>query len=161
MKFIADGVIRLHYVPTIANTAAPTMAEIGAGVELTGFLRSLDTPLEGSTVDAATAESRYNKTVGGTYGGQPITGEFTRSNDYDDDDAWLALARETTGYFVVARRGGSGTDGAIAATDRVDVWSVEIISRNPSAYNRNTLETFTVTASVNEEPDEDVAVAAA
>lgn len=160
-KYIYDGVIKVSYVPTIADTAAPTITEIGAGVDLTPFLLGLDPAFEGSTVDAATAESKFNKTVAGTYGGQPLNASFTRDNEQANDTAWSTLPRTTSGYFVIAMRGGSGTDGAIAATDYVDVWPIEVITRKPSAYSRNGLASFEVSSAVTDTPDEDVTVAAA
>lgn len=159
-KYIADGVIQLHYVASISDQDSPTIAEIEAGVDCTPFLRSLNTPLDGSTVDSATADSKYNTTVSGTYGGQALTADFTRDSAYASDTAWTTHERETTGYWVVARRGGTDTDGALQATDRVDVWPITVITRNPGAYSRNSLEMFTVECSVNPAPSEDVAIAA-
>lgn len=161
-KFVSDGVIQLWYVPTIADAEAPSLAIVNAGVNLTSFLRSLDTPLEGSVVDAATAESGFNSTVRGTYGGQPVTAEFTRDDDPTGvlDVAWNTLPFRTEGFFVVARRGGSGTEGVLAAGDLVDVFPIDVTSRNPAAYGRNELARFTVQAAVPEPPTFDAELAA-
>lgn len=159
-KYIADGVIQLHFVETISDQASPTIAEIQAGTDCTAFLRALNTPLDGSTVDSATADSKYNTTVSGTYGGQALTADFTRDSVYADDTAWTTHTRETTGFWVVSRRGGGGAAGALQTGDRVDVWPIEVITRNPNAYSRNSLEMFTVECSVNPAPSEDVTIAA-
>lgn len=153
-KFVSDGVIQLWYVAAIADPDAPSLAVVNAGVNLTPFLRSVDTPLEGSTVDAATAESAYNSTVRGTYGGQPVTGEFTRDDDPTgaDDTAWNTLAFGTEGFFVIARRGGSGALGVLAAGDLVDVFPIDVTSRNPAAYGRNELARFALQAAVPTPP---------
>lgn len=150
-------------MPTIADKTAPTLVEIAAGTDLTPFLRSIDTPLEGNTVDAATGESAYNSTVAGTYGGQPVTGEFTRDDDPTgaDDTAWNTLPFRTQGYFVVARRGGSGVGGALAAGDAVDVFPIDVSSRTPAAYGRNELSRFMINAAVPTPPEFDAIVAAA
>lgn len=161
-KFVSDGIIQLWYVATIADKTAPSLATVAAGVDLTPFMRSLDTPLEGSTVDAATAESPYNSTVRGTYGGQPVTGEFTRDDDPTgvNDTAWNTLPFGTEGFFVVARRGGSGTDGALAVGDLVDVFPIDITSRNPAAYGRNELARFMIQAAVPTPPEFDAELVA-
>lgn len=157
-KFIADGVLKCNFVSTLASTTAPSAAEINAGTDLTPFLRSLTTPFDGSTVDAGTADSAFNSTVPGTYGGQPLTATMTRDNVYANDDAWTALPRLTAGYFVIAPRGTAGA--TFAASDRVEVWQVEVISRNPTPYGRNELVTFELMCSVNSEPNIDVTCAA-
>lgn len=160
-KYIYDGVIQVHYVPVIADTAAPTLVEIAAGVDLTPYMRSLDTPLQGSTTDAATADSKFNATVAGNYGGQDLTGEFVRHLDTGDDEAWTTLARGTGGYILRADAGGSGAEGALAATDVVSLYEIDVHTRNPAAYGRGVLSTFTMAAGVPSEPVEDVALVAA
>lgn len=160
-KYISDGIIQLHYIATddLADPSQPTLAEItGDGVDLTGFMRSLDTPLEGSTVDAATADSAYNSTVAGTYGGQPVSGEFVRDSVAANDTAWNTLPFRTQGYFIVARRGGTGTDGALAVGDLVDVFPIDVSSRNPVPYGRNELARFMMNAAVPTLPEFDVPI---
>lgn len=158
MKFVSDGIIQVHYLPSVENIAEPTLAEIAGGVNLTPFLRSIDTPLEGSAVDAATAESAFNSTVRGTYGGQPVTGEFTRDKVKANDTAWNTLPFGTEGFFLVARRGGTGSNGALAATDEVDVFPIDVTGRNPVAYGRNELARFALQAAVPAPPEFDAVV---
>lgn len=158
-RFIPDGTLRVSWVPTIASMAAPTLAEINAGDDITGFIRSLSTPLEGSVIDVSDASSKYNKTAPGTYGGQQVTAEFYRDDDQANDTVWNLLPRGTDGYLVVARRGGSGTGGAITSGDYVDVWHLQVITRNPADYSRNEPTGFTVSFAVPDEPEEDVTVA--
>jgi hypothetical protein len=159
-RFIPDGYLRLVFVETIADINAPTEAEIDAGTEASGFLRSMSTPLEGSLVDVSDVLSRYNKTASGTYGGQEVTFEFYRDDEQANDVMFNLLTRGTRTNAVIARRGGSGTDGEIASGDYVDVWPIEVITRNPADYARNEPTGFTVSCAVPEEPAEDVAVAA-
>lgn len=159
-RFIPDGTLRLVFAPSIADLAEPTLGEIEAGTEATGFLRSLSTPLEGSTVDISDVGSRYNKTAPGTFGGQEVTAEFYRDDDQSEDTMWNLLARGTTTHAVIARRGGSGTDGEIDTGDYVDVWKLQVITRNPGDYARNEPTGFMVSFSVPEEPQEDVQVVA-
>lgn len=159
-RFIPDGTLQVSLVETIADTSVPTLVEINAGTDATGFLRALSTPLEGSLVDVSDVSSKYNKTASGTYGGQEVTAEFYRDNDQANDTIWNLLTRGTETHIVIARRGGSGTDGVIDTGDYVDVWDVEVITRNPADYSRNEPTGFTVSFAVPSEPVEDVTVAA-
>jgi len=158
-RFIPDGTLQVHFVETIADTAAPTLIEVNAGTDATGFLRAMSTPLEGSTVDISDVGSKYNKTASGTYGGQEVTFEFYRDSVQADDTIWNLLERNTASHAVIARRGGTGTDGVLAAGDYVDVWPIEVITRNPADYSRNEPTGFTVSCAVPDEPVEDVALA--
>ena len=128
-RITPDGNTKVHIVPTIASVTAPTVAEIAAGTELTPFLTpaGLDTPDEGQEADSSDLSSARDKSVPSTIGGQP-QGEFYR--DDAADDAWDAMPRLTTGFLVIARFGGTGTDNAIIATDTVEVWPVRVSNRN-------------------------------
>ena len=157
-RFIPDGVLEVVLAPAVADMEDPSSAEVTAGTRATGFLRSLSTPLEGSVVDISDVSSRYNKTTAGTYGGQEVTMEFYRDDVQAEDTIWNLLPRGTTIYAIIARRGGSGTDGVIAGGDYVDVWKLEVVTRNPADYARNEPTGFMVSCAVPEEPVEDVTV---
>jgi hypothetical protein len=158
-RFIPDGFLRLVFVdgqidpPNVISTST-----VAGGTEASGFLRAMSTPLEGSIVDISDVLSRFNKTAAGTYGGQEVTFEFYRDDTQANDTMWNLLVRGTRCTAVVCRRGGSGTDGAIAAGDHVDVWPLEVITRNPADYARNEPTGFTVSCAVPIEPAEDVVV---
>lgn len=163
-RFIQDGVLQVHHVASIADPSAPTLTEVQAGTDITGFLRSLETPNEGSIVDAPAADSTFNETVRGTHGGQAITGEFYRDKGSTDgspgtDTAWDTLPRGTEGYLVIARFGGSGADGALAVGDIVDVWPVDVATRENLPYERNQPTRFRLQSGVPDQPNEDVALA--
>jgi hypothetical protein len=155
-RYIPDGVLQVHYVASIANRATPTLLEVQAGTPVVGFLRALSTPLEGSVVDVSDASSKFNKTATGTFGGQMLTGEFYRDDTVDT--AYDTLPRGTTGHFVVARHGGSGADGALAVGDEVEVWQIEVATRNPKDYSRNDPDGFAIACAVPSEPSLDVAL---
>ncbi|MEX0667178.1 MAG: hypothetical protein WD313_02480 [Acidimicrobiia bacterium] len=160
-RYIPDGKLRVVWVETLADPSAPTQTEIDGGEDLTGFLRSLSTPLEGSVVDVSDPTTKFNKTAAGTYGGQELTAEWYRDDTQANDTAFVTLDRGATGAFVICRRGGSGTDGAIDTGDFVEVWSgLEVITRNPADYSRNEPDGFSTSFAVQDEPEMDVAVVA-
>lgn len=147
VRVISDGEVKIQWAATISDTSAPTTTELGNGTELTGFLASLDTPLDGESVDSSDLSSAFNKNVAGTYGGG-ATGTFYR--DDTTDTAWSTLPRNTTGYVVVRRFGGSTV--AWASSDAVEVWPVRVITRSPSSMDRNSVQVFTVNFATTDEP---------
>lgn len=146
-RTIADGEVLINFAPTIANTSAPTVAELTAGTDVTPFLSTIDTPLDGDAVDSSDLASAFNKTVAGTYGGN-ITAEMYR--DDTTDTAWTTFDRNTEGYFVIRRFGGSGTAWAIS--DSAEVYYVRIITKSPTSLDRNSVQMFSIDAAVLEEP---------
>lgn len=157
-RITPDGNTKVHEVPTIASESAPTMAEINAGTELTPFLTpaGLDTPDEGQEADSSDLSSARDKSVPSTIGGQP-QGEFYR--DDAADDAWDALPRLTTGYLVIARFGGTGTDNAIQATDVVEVWPIRVSNRNNVRIARGETLRFAVNFALSGDPTLNAVVA--
>lgn len=156
----STGNIQLWYLPTVANKAAPTAAEKAAGVNLTGELLrdGLSLPQSGNTIDVAGADSKYNATDAGTYGGDAVTASFFRDSVAADDDAWDTLPRGTRGYFLVARF--EGSDSSVGTGDRVEVWPIVVISRSNRDIEQDGAYRFDVTCGVPSEPDDDAVMAA-
>jgi hypothetical protein len=150
-KVASTEVLRLQFVPTIASQAAPTVAEINAGTDLTPWLTpdGLTTNLNGTTIDVQAANSRYKATAPGSYGGDPITAKFFR--DDTTDTAYTTLPRLTTGYFVI-RRMGPLSSTAFAAAQKVEVWPITVISCNPMPTADNEAQKFEVSCSVQPAP---------
>lgn len=146
-RLIADGEVKFSFVPTIADTSAPTVLEIDAGTDVTEWFASLDTPLDGSAVPAPNLSTAFRVTVAGKYGGE-ITGEAYR--DDTADDAWALFPRNTTGYMVIRRFGGS--DVAYAVADELEVWHVRVITRSPAPMDEEGVQMFTITMAVLDEP---------
>ena len=158
---IGAGIAELHYVATIGTYTAPTAVELNAGVDLTAFLTDggLTTPLSGSTVDGADMSSAYNKTSSGTYGGQPLNAEMFKDLINGSDTAFTTLPRGTAGYLAVVRRP-LATKGTFAIGDYVDIWPIDVITRDPLPIQRNELQRFMVECAVTSVPAEDFPIAA-
>lgn len=162
---IGAGVLEISFYPSghFANDQAPTSTELNdaAEVDLTGFLTDggLATPFDGSVVDNADMSSKFNKTASGTFGGNPLTAEFFRDFPLSADTAWSTLARGTAGYFAIAR-GGKATPGTWAIGDELDLWAIEVVTRNPVDVARNEMQRFTAECAVPAVPLEDFAVVA-
>lgn len=147
--FAADG--------SITNISAPTASQVAAAIDLTGFAISLNASSRGNTVPTPAFDSLFETSTAGT-SAATFDADFYR--DDEDDDAWETLPRGTRGHFIISRFGGSGTDNLPIADDEVEVWPVMVTSRTMANMSSNTVLTFTVSCSVNEEPDEAATVAA-
>jgi hypothetical protein len=158
-RIIPNEETKVRFLTTLAATdLEPTLAEITAGVDLTPFLISINASTRGNVVQTPSFDTRFETSIPGTVT-STFEGDFYR--DDTADTAWETLERGTQGYFVILRFGGSGADGAIAATDVVEVWPVFIVSRSATNLTSNTAQTFQVQCSVYQEPNEAATVAAA
>lgn len=151
-RIISNGEVRIVWAMTVTPTA-PTAAQIAAGTNITGFISSLDTPLDGNAVDASDLSSAFNKTVAGKFGGN-VNAQMYR--DDTADTAFALFPRNTTGYLVIRRIGGS--TNAIVATDEVDVWHLRVITRSDVPLDDESVQAFMVNFAAIDEPNINVAV---
>ena len=155
-RLIADGEVRIAFAPTVGDPTAPTVAEVvTAGVNITPFISSLDTPLEGEAVPSADLSSAFNKTVPGTFGGEMVAEMY---RDDTADTAFTTFPRNTLGYIVIRRFGGSTV--AMIAGDDVEVWPIRVITRSPSPLSRGTVQMFSVNMATLDDPAIDVEIVA-
>ena len=145
------GEQRLWWVTTIANRSAPTVAEINAGIDVTPQMRrsGFTRPQAGSTIDAADGASRFNKTVPGNYGGDQVSFPGIRDSVAGSENAYTTLVRDAAGHFVYRPFGGSAV--AVAAGQKVEVWSGTIISREDQPSGDD-VQNYMVAMSVEQEP---------
>lgn len=169
-RYGTTGRIAIIWVPTVADPAEPTVTEITAGTNLSDHITrdGLKTPSSGNTIDAADIGSRFNKTAAGTYGGDAAEITAHRDSKSTVDLAWTTLAKDSTGFLVVARSGlgqnastGLGTKaGPAVAGDRVEVYPVTVISRAANDTGDNETSKFTASLAITGEPEQDAVVAA-
>lgn len=153
-RVIANGEVRITFTPTVVNPAAPKVAEAETGAtNITPFLSSLDTPLDGDAPDSSDLSSAFNKTVAGKFGGS-MSGTMYR--DDTTDTAYDAFPRGTTGFIVIRRFGGSAT--AMIVGNMVEVWPVRVITRSDSPMDDGSVQMFTMDLATLDEPSIDVAV---
>jgi len=135
----------------------PTAAEVSAAVDLTSFVVSLNATSQGNTVPTPNFDSLFETSTPGT-----VTAQFTADFYRDDaaDTAWTTLPRQTEGYFIVSRFGGTGTNNKPVATNKVEVWPVTITARTMQNMASNQVLMFSVTCAVPKEPNENATVSA-
>lgn len=156
-RLIPNENTQVFFAPAIADLAAPTVAEIEGGTDLTDFILTMDASTSGNELPTPTFASLFETSISGT-----VTSSFTAEFYRDDetDTAWETLPRATDGYFVVSRFGFSGADGAPAAGDDCEVWPVRLTTRSATALQNNEVQRFGIEAAIPEEPAEDATVAA-
>jgi hypothetical protein len=153
-RLIPNERSKIHFVPVVGNLAAPTAAEITAGVDLTGFLVTFDASTSGNTIPTPSFDSLFETSISGTVTAT-FTAEFYR--DDDNDLAWETLPRGTNGFFVVARFGWTGANPVTG--DGCEVWPVRITTRSAMALTNNESQRMMLEAAIPVEPEEDAVVA--
>lgn len=147
----------IAFSTTPASLSAPTTAELAAAVQLTSFVISISASTQGNTVPTPSLDSLFETNTPGTVQAS-FTGDFYR--DDADDLAWETLVRGTVGCFYISRYGGTGTNQKPVVGELVEVWPVAVTARTAGPMTSNTVQTFTLTAAVPDEPVEDAVVAA-
>lgn len=146
-------------VQPTSPTLAPSAAEVLAATELTDFIISITANAQGNTVPTPKLKSLFEPSIPGTSTAQ-FSAEMYRDSVAANDIAWNTLPRNKAGIFYISRFGGTGADLLPEAGDKLESWPVRVTSRAASAMSSNTAQTFTLTCSVPQEPNEDATVLA-
>jgi hypothetical protein len=142
---IMDGYVKVWSVPTIANIAAPTTAELNAGTNLGALL--LKDGLRGFTPDTGTVDTTA---LSSTYGTN-APGLISLSKG----SLWVKAQTQATetirsvfifGYTtnIVIRRNGSLETVAWTATDKSEVWPIKCGARIDGDFASNEVQKFGV-----------------
>lgn len=138
---LSDGNIKVSFVPTIVNIAAPTVAEVTAGTSLECLIMS--DGLDISTDESVTSAPKLCETIDAEQPGRSKTTiqlTCVRKDTPVEDIAWTLLQRGLTGYLVVRR--GTSIEDAFAAGDDVEVYPVKFGVRRPIKPEANGVEKF-------------------
>lgn len=143
------------FVPTIADTATPTDAEITAGVPLTPSL--LGDGVSFNRTNNNTSTQMLDGWTKSSIGSRGLTIDLTFIIDFDDtDDIWGNFDEDgLAGHLLVSRRGTPLVD------DVVEVYTGTFGKRQGAGSAVDTDQTFTVAMAVGERPVDDAVVTAA
>ena len=158
-KVIPNELTKLIFAPSVSDLAAPTVAELTAGKDITALLISLNASTQGNTVPTPSLDTLFETSIPGTVQAS-FTADFYRDDEKDKDVAWTTLPRRTKGVMVLARFGFSGADNTPVSTDSVECWPIIVTSRSMANTSSGSVQTFSVNCSVPEEPAEDAVVSA-
>jgi hypothetical protein len=155
---VVDGFTRVAYVPTIANTSAPTTTELNAGVLLTSVL----TPdgvkgFEPSTADvdnSSLASTFDTKTIGRDSFSNTM---LTMKKQSGTDTAYATLTRGTAGYIVIRRYMDQST--AWASTQVVEVYPIICGQTRNLAPVANSVTKWEVDTKITNTPNVRAAIA--
>ena len=116
-RYIRRGTARAYWATTIANPAAPTVAEITAGTDLTRDLEQLTnfTPTV-ETISYNVASSPFTRQTPGRLSAAPQLLTFYENRIDNNAAERAALAQGAAGYVVLC------PDGEPSPGDRVEVW---------------------------------------
>lgn len=157
------GNLRVKFCTSIANIAAPTAAEVNAGVELSTQMKreGFATGQEASLVDVSDVTTLFDKSDIGTRNASVKLTAF-RDTILALDSTWSALPIGTRGVLVVGRFGfsGAGSPKLAAAGDRVETWPVAVSARSMNDTAANEAYAFDVTFATPDQPNDDAVVAA-
>lgn len=150
-----EGRTKVHWVPAIADTDAPTSTELSAGTDLTSFVTKdgYQPNVTNNTIDTAGIDNDFNSMIQGSYGAD-LT--LVCMRDDTTDTAYETLVRLAQGYVVVGLNSPTG----IATADVVEVWPAELGTPVMANSGADTLQTFTVNAAVSDPPTFDAVMAA-
>jgi hypothetical protein len=155
----ADGQVRVAYVAAISNQAAPTVAELNAGILLQSTMTADGlVGFEATTaeVDTSALDSTFNtKNLGrDDYSGTLIR---LKKQTVGADTIRSTLTRTTTGYIVIRR--GIASSTAWASTQQVEVFPIICGRRKEITPTANSVMKYEVPTMVTAAPSPDAVVA--
>lgn len=155
---VVDGFTRVAYVPSIANIAAPTTAELNAGI----LLQSVMTP-DGLTGFEATTADVDNSALNSTFstvtiGRDSFSGtKLTFKKQATGDTTYATLLRGVQGFIVVRRYIAETT--AWTSTQIVEVFPVIFGQTRNLAPTANSVTKWEVDTKITATPNIRAAVA--
>jgi hypothetical protein len=155
----ADGQVRVAFVAAISNQAAPTVAELNAGILLNSTMTADGlVGFEATTaeVDTSALDSTFNtKNLGrDDYSGTLIR---LKKQTVGADTIRSTLTRATTGYIVIRRGIASAT--AWASSQQVEVYPIICGRRKEITPTANSVMKYEVPTMVTAAPSPDAVVA--
>lgn len=136
---VYDNTVQVFFVATIANMAAPTVAEISAGTELTELLTKNGWQPNTNTNDVAADNlgSIVDGKIPGTYG---FDCKLEMFRDDPTDAGWDLWVRGTTGFLVYVPYGSPGS--AVTAGMQCSVFQGEMHQKSLANSAPNERQTF-------------------
>jgi hypothetical protein len=140
---ISDGLTKVSWVTTISNTAAPTAAELNAGVSLEGFLTPDGYGMSTSTdaVDASSLASTQDAEIPGR---RKDSGSLTFKNQGESAAPWTTFASRPSGYLAVRYGVSVAGTPTFAASQKVHIIPATAGDRQPMASAKNEVLKFQV-----------------
>lgn len=156
---IGDGKERWDIVATISNPAAPTAAELNAGVRVSQYMTkdgATGWTADTATADTSSKESTFKTGVNGMISLNSPKFRFKRQTPLATDPAFIATPRDGTAFAV--RRNSVAAATTYSAAQIVDVFPVQFSQKAKVDQDDNMAEKYDVTVQITSQPSYDVAV---
>lgn len=156
---IGDGKERWDVLTSIANPAAPTVAECNGGTRISQWMtKDGATGFTAETADAPTSskESKFQTAVNGMRSLSSPKLRLKRQTPLGTDAAFLALATDALVWLV--RRNSVDATTAYSAGQIVDVFRVQVSQKAKLDQDDNMPERYDVPVKLQADPNYDVAV---
>lgn len=147
-----EAMLKISFVSTITNIAAPTVSQLTAGIPLEQDLLpdGLNTPSDTASVDNSRMNSTFTTMTVGRRSFTGITVKYIRGTSTTQTAVASALIYGANGFLVVRRD--KVSTAAWASGDKVEVYPVQIGELNPDSPAPNTLQAVEVPMMVTSEP---------
>jgi hypothetical protein len=160
-RIIMDGFHKVWSVPTIANIAAPTTAELNAGLNLGTDLLSKE-GVQGfepdtAEVDTSAMGSLYGTNEPGLMAMSKGGLQFLANPQATEVIRPLFVRGYTTN--IVIRRNGKLDTAAWASTDWLEVWPIKCGARKDGAFASNETQKFIIEVFFYIAPNQNAVVA--
>lgn len=152
-RLASEGNVKVYKVPTVADSTAPTDAEITAGTDLTALMptQGVDITWTQNNASLAMLDESFVAEVVGT---ESATITLTGVRDDETDTFFEAFTRGENFYLVVSRF------GEAVATSVVEVYPCQSHRPVPMAPAENEFQQTMCTLAVTDTPVLDAVVAA-
>jgi hypothetical protein len=156
---VSDGRTRVYYVASISNIAAPTVAELNAGIRLDQLITAdgyIGFRPETADVPTTPLSGTFNTNKNGRVS---FSGTMLRIKKQDGTDTvYDTLVKDTEGYLVERRSSSAGT--AWAAAQKAKVFPIVCGETAWLDPEENTVERYEVPIKMRDQPELRATVAA-
>ncbi|MFE4915802.1 hypothetical protein ACFRCX_30320 [Streptomyces sp. NPDC056652] len=154
-KYMRRGTSKFYFLETIlAGTMIPTRTELTAGTEFSVQIAAMDGwTVTNNEIETPNMADTYDSTIPGS--DKADTSTFTFYEDEVDSEIEEMLAKGTTGYVVILRK------GDVPANQSMDIFPIRVASQSPQYTADNEAAKFVVTCSITSRPVQGAAVPAA
>jgi len=138
------------------NPQAPSAAALASAVILTPLITGLTASSTGQAVPTPDFGNLFETSISGT-----VQATFQIDGYRDDVSAndllWNTLPRGQSGFIVIGLKAAATVP---VATDKVDCWPIQVLSRTVPNYTSGQVVACQITCSVPQVPGENVAMVA-
>ncbi|MFJ6238891.1 hypothetical protein ACIQH0_32970 [Streptomyces griseus] len=154
-RYMRRGTSKFYFLETIAaGTMIPTRTELTAGTEFSEYIAAMDGwTVTNNEIETPNMADTYDSTIPGS--DKADTSTFTFYEDEVDADIEEMLAKGTTGYIVILRK------GDVPANASMDIFPIRVASQSPQYTADNESAKFVVTCSITSRPVQGAPVPAA